>query len=139
GMRRQIENLLIRAGGIPDPHTEPMRVADLLREAAAEVEDFRRIERQALDEASVEPHAISQIGHLQAEPLDNATRFSPPRSKVVVRAELVADGLSFEIEDRGPRVPAARSRRREPRPDAPAPEVTPKPSAPLEHGLGASP
>ncbi|MGW7053633.1 sensor histidine kinase [Streptomyces sp. NPDC054887] len=108
GMRRQIENLLILAGGeIPDPHTEPMRVADLLREAAAEVEDFRRIERQALDEISVEPRVISQISHLLAELLDNATRFSPPRSKVVIRAELVADGLSVEIEDRGPRVTPA--------------------------------
>ncbi|MGW3321827.1 sensor histidine kinase [Streptomyces virginiae] len=105
GMRRQIENLLILAGGeVPDPHTEPMRVADLLREAAAEVEDFRRIERQALDETSVEPSAISQISHLLAELLDNATRFSPPKSKVVIRAELVTDGLSVEIEDRGPRV-----------------------------------
>ncbi|MFF8264592.1 nitrate- and nitrite sensing domain-containing protein [Streptomyces virginiae] len=105
GMRRQIENLLILAGGeVPDPHTEPMRVADLLREAAAEVEDFRRIERQALDETSVEPSAISRISHLLAELLDNATRFSPPKSKVVIRAELVADGLTVEIEDRGPRV-----------------------------------
>ncbi|MFE9397098.1 nitrate- and nitrite sensing domain-containing protein [Streptomyces flavidovirens] len=108
GMRRQIENLLILAGGeIPDPHTEPMRVADLLREAAAEVEDFRRIDRQALDEISVEPRVISQISHLLAELLDNATRFSPPKSKVVIRAELVADGLSVEIEDRGPRVTPA--------------------------------
>ncbi|WP_405791044.1 sensor histidine kinase [Streptomyces sp. NBC_00029] len=105
GMRRQIENLLILAGGeVPDPHTDPMRVADLLREAASEVEDFRRIERQALDETSVEPSAISQISHLLAELLDNATRFSPPRSKVVIRAELVTDGLSVEVEDRGPRV-----------------------------------
>ncbi|MER5933059.1 sensor histidine kinase [Streptomyces sp. NPDC002054] len=109
GMRRQIENLLILSGGeIPDPHTEPMRVADLLREAAAEVEEFRRIERHALDEASVEPSVISQISHLLAELLDNATRFSPPRAKVVIRAELVADGLSVEIEDRGPRVTGAR-------------------------------
>ncbi|MFI1467230.1 nitrate- and nitrite sensing domain-containing protein [Streptomyces wuyuanensis] len=108
GMRRQIENLLILAGGeIPDPHAEPMRIADLLREAAAEVEDFRRIERQALDEISVEAPVISQVSHLLAELLDNATRFSPPRSKVVIRAELVADGLSVEIEDRGPRVAAA--------------------------------
>ncbi|MEU2393795.1 nitrate- and nitrite sensing domain-containing protein [Streptomyces sp. NPDC007369] len=109
GMRRQTENLLILSGGeIPDPHTEPMRIADLLREAAAEVEDFRRVERQALDEASVEPQFISQISHLLAELLDNATRFSPPRSKVVIRAELVADGLSVEIEDRGPRVAGSR-------------------------------
>ncbi|MCX5611549.1 nitrate- and nitrite sensing domain-containing protein [Streptomyces sp. NBC_00047] len=108
GMRRQIENLLILSGGeVPDPHTEPMRVADLLREAAAEVEDFRRIERHALDETSVEPSVISQVSHLLAELLDNATRFSPPRSKVVIRAELVADGLSVEIEDRGPRVTPA--------------------------------
>ncbi|WP_308120456.1 sensor histidine kinase, partial [Streptomyces bambusae] len=109
GMRRQIENLLILSGGeVPDPHTEPMRIADLLREAAAEVEDFRRIERQALDEAGVAPQVISQISHLLAELLDNATRFSPPRSKVVIRAELVADGLSVEIEDRGPRVSSER-------------------------------
>ncbi|MDN3293440.1 sensor histidine kinase [Streptomyces ficellus] len=105
GMRRQVENLLILSGGeIPDPHTEPMRVADLLREAASEVEDFRRIERHALDEISVEPRVISQISHLLAELLDNATRFSPPKSKVVIRAEVVGDGLSVEIEDRGPRV-----------------------------------
>ncbi|WP_262386815.1 nitrate- and nitrite sensing domain-containing protein [Streptomyces sp. TRM49041] len=109
GMRRQIENLLILAGGeIPDPHTDPMRVADLLREAAAEVEDFRRIDRQALDEISVDARVISQISHLLAELLDNATRFSPPRSRVIVRAELVADGLSVEVEDRGPRVSAER-------------------------------
>ncbi|MHC5705043.1 sensor histidine kinase [Streptomyces tirandamycinicus] len=108
GMRRQIENLLILSGGeIPDPHTEPMRIADLLREAAAEVEDFRRIERQALDEISIEAAVISQVSHLLAELLDNATRFSPPRSKVVIRAELVADGMSVEIEDRGPRVAPA--------------------------------
>ncbi|WP_240111305.1 sensor histidine kinase [Streptomyces sp. MUM 203J] len=105
GMRRQIENLLILSGGeIQDPHTEPMRVADLLREAAAEVEDFRRIDRQALDEVSVEARVVSQISHLLAELLDNATRFSPPRSRVVIRAERVADGLSVEVEDRGPRV-----------------------------------
>ncbi|MFV2120745.1 nitrate- and nitrite sensing domain-containing protein, partial [Streptomyces sp. Act-28] len=105
GMRRQVENLLILAGGeVPDPHTEPMRVADLLREAAAEVEEFRRIDRQALDEVSVEARVISQVSHLLAELLDNATRFSPPRSRVIVRAELVADGLSIEVEDRGPRV-----------------------------------
>ncbi|AOP47502.1 sensor histidine kinase [Streptomyces lydicus] len=105
GMRRQIENLLILAGGeVPDPHTEPMRVADVLREAAAEVEDFRRIERVALDEVSVDPRVISAISHLLAELLDNATRFSPPASRVSIRAELVTDGLSVEIEDRGPRV-----------------------------------
>ncbi len=109
GMRRQIENLLILAGGeITDPHTEPMRVADLLREAAAEVEDFRRIDRVALDEISVEARSISAISHLLAELLDNATRFSPPASKVAIRAELVTDGLSVEIEDRGPRVAAER-------------------------------
>ncbi|MFF7726816.1 nitrate- and nitrite sensing domain-containing protein [Streptomyces sp. NPDC008001] len=109
GMRRQIENLLILAGGeIPDPHMEPMRIADLLREAAAEVEDFRRIDRHAMDETSVEAGVISQLSHLLAELLDNATRFSPPTARVAIRAELVGDGLCIEIEDRGPRVTAER-------------------------------
>ncbi|GHG78940.1 sensor histidine kinase [Streptomyces griseocarneus] len=109
GMRRQIENLLILAGGeVPDPHTEPMRIADLLREAAAEVEDFRRIDRHAMDETSVEPGVISQLSHLLAELLDNATRFSPPTTRVAIRSELVGGGLCIEIEDRGPRVTAER-------------------------------
>ncbi|MGK5543728.1 nitrate- and nitrite sensing domain-containing protein [Streptomyces sp. URMC 127] len=109
GMRRQIENLLILAGGeIPDPHMEPMRIADLLREAAAEVEDFRRIDRHAMDEACVEAGVISQLSHLLAELLDNATRFSPPTARVAIRSELVGDGLCIEIEDRGPRVTAER-------------------------------
>lgn len=109
GMRRQIENLLILAGGeIPDPHMEPMRVADLLREAAAEVEDFRRIDRHAMDETSVEAGVISQLSHLLAELLDNATRFSPPTARVAIRAELVGDGLCVEVEDRGPRVTTER-------------------------------
>lgn len=107
GMRRQIENLLILAGGeISDPHMEPMRIADLLREAAAEVEDFRRIDRHAMDETSVEAGVISQLSHLLAELLDNATRFSPPTARVAIRSELVGDGLCIEIEDRGPRVTA---------------------------------
>ncbi|MCA6093799.1 nitrate- and nitrite sensing domain-containing protein [Streptomyces sp. SCA3-4] len=109
GMRRQIENLLILAGGeITDPHMEPMRIADLLREAAAEVEDFRRIDRHAMDETSVEAGVISQLSHLLAELLDNATRFSPPTARVAIRSELVGDGLCIEIEDRGPRVTAER-------------------------------
>ncbi|WP_223267803.1 sensor histidine kinase [Streptosporangium nondiastaticum] len=109
GMRRQIENLLILAGGeVPDPHMEPMRIADLLREAAAEVEDFRRIDRHAMDETSVEAGVISQLSHLLAELLDNATRFSPPTARVAIRSELVGDGLCIEIEDRGPRVTAER-------------------------------
>ncbi|WP_424888915.1 nitrate- and nitrite sensing domain-containing protein [Streptomyces sp. XH2] len=109
GMRRQVENLLILAGGeVPDPHMEPMRIADLLREAAAEVEDFRRIDRHAMDETSVEPGVISQLSHLLAELLDNATRFSPPTARVAIRSELVGDGLCVEIEDRGPRVTAER-------------------------------
>ncbi|MEU1672303.1 nitrate- and nitrite sensing domain-containing protein [Streptomyces roseifaciens] len=109
GMRRQIENLLILADGeVPDPHMEPMRIADLLREAAAEVEDFRRIDRHAMDETSVEAGVISQLSHLLAELLDNATRFSPPTTRVAIRSELVGDGLCIEVEDRGPRVTAER-------------------------------
>ncbi|MEU7136634.1 nitrate- and nitrite sensing domain-containing protein [Streptomyces sp. NPDC046261] len=109
GMRRQIENLLILAGGeIPDPHMEPMRVADLLREAAAEVEDFRRVDRHAMDETNVDAGVISQLSHLLAELLDNATRFSPPTARVAIRSELVGDGLCIEVEDRGPRVTAER-------------------------------
>ena len=45
--------------------------------------------------------AVSDVIHLVAELVENATVFSPPNTRVEVRAERVGTGLVAEIEDRG--------------------------------------
>jgi hypothetical protein len=44
---------------------------------------------------------VADVIHLLAELVENATAFSPPDTKVVLRAHPVAAGLAVEIDDRG--------------------------------------
>jgi hypothetical protein len=44
---------------------------------------------------------VADMIHLLAELVENATLFSPSGTRVEVRAERVANGFAFEIEDRG--------------------------------------
>jgi signal transduction histidine kinase len=46
-------------------------------------------------------HATSDVVHLLAELIENATTFSPPDTPVRVAAEPTATGYPIEIEDRG--------------------------------------
>jgi hypothetical protein len=45
--------------------------------------------------------AVSDVIHLIAELVENATVFSPPNTRIEVRAERVGTGLVAEVEDRG--------------------------------------
>jgi hypothetical protein len=55
---------------------------------------------------SVTAPAVTDMIHLLAELIENATLFSPSSTKVEVRAESVANGFVIEIEDRGLGIPA---------------------------------
>ena len=46
-------------------------------------------------------NAVNDVIHLVAELIENATAFSPPNTRVEVRADRVGVGLVAEIEDRG--------------------------------------
>jgi hypothetical protein len=46
-------------------------------------------------------NAVNDIIHLVAELVENATVFSPPNTRIEVRADRVGTGLVAEIEDRG--------------------------------------
>jgi hypothetical protein len=45
--------------------------------------------------------AVTDVIHLLAELIENATLFSPSTTRVEVRAERVANGFAIEVEDRG--------------------------------------
>ncbi|MFL6073762.1 MAG: nitrate- and nitrite sensing domain-containing protein [Mycobacteriales bacterium] len=102
-MRRNDENLLVLAGEDSARRwTRPVRLVNVLRAAASEVEQYARVELTALeDDVSVTGHAVNDIVHLVAELLENATTFSSPQSKVIVASRMVGRNCMVEIEDQG--------------------------------------
>jgi signal transduction histidine kinase len=101
-MRRHAEGLIILAGSTPDRgRREPVPVIDVLRAAVAEVEDYVRVDVVSESRDLVAGSAVSDIIHLLAELVENAAVFSPPNTRIEVRADRVGTGLVAEIEDRG--------------------------------------
>jgi anti-sigma regulatory factor (Ser/Thr protein kinase) len=74
---------------------------DILRAAVAEVEDYVRVDVTSESDDLVAGSAVSDVIHLIAELVENAAVFSPPNTRIEVRAERVGTGLVAEVEDRG--------------------------------------
>ncbi|HEX7994166.1 MAG TPA: nitrate- and nitrite sensing domain-containing protein, partial [Streptosporangiaceae bacterium] len=101
-MRRHAEGLLIVAGGTSGrTWREPVPIVDVMRAAAAEVEDYTRIRVTARTSAALAGHAVADVIHLLAELLENAATFSPANTPVRMDSERVGRGVTVEIEDRG--------------------------------------
>ncbi|HEX9041993.1 MAG TPA: nitrate- and nitrite sensing domain-containing protein [Trebonia sp.] len=101
-MRRHAEGLIILSGSTPGRGwRDPVPVVDVLRAAVAEVEDYVRVDVVGESRDLVAGNAVSDIIHLLAELVENAAVFSPPNTRIEVRADRVGTGLVAEIEDRG--------------------------------------
>ncbi|MEW1864712.1 nitrate- and nitrite sensing domain-containing protein [Streptomyces sp. NPDC088194] len=102
-MRRNGENLLVLAGEEPGRQwNQPVPLVDVLRAAASEVEAYDRIELVGIPETDIHGSAVSDLVHLLAELLENATSFSSPQTKVRVTATRLPDGrVMVEIHDKG--------------------------------------
>jgi len=101
-MRRHAEGLLIVAGGSSGrTWREAVPIVDVMRAAAAEVEDYPRIRVTSRTGAALAGHVVADIIHLLAELIENAATFSPAGTPVRVDGERVARGVAVEIEDRG--------------------------------------
>lgn len=102
-MRRNSENLLVLAGTESTKRAaRPASLVDVLRAAVSEVEQYQRLVLQPPPDLLVFGRAASDLVHLVAELLDNATHFSPPESQVMISARSAHDdSLVIEIDDRG--------------------------------------
>jgi hypothetical protein len=101
-MRRNAEDLIVLSGADPGRHwVQPMTLVDVARAAAAEVEEYQRVEFLPLADLEVAGHAAVDVIHLLAELIENATAFSPPNTKVQIAGQAVPHGYVIEIEDRG--------------------------------------
>ena len=74
----------------------------MLRAASSEVESYERIELTGVPETRDPRPAVTDVVHLLAELLENATTFSSPQTKVRVTATRLPDGrVVVEIHDKG--------------------------------------
>lgn len=102
-MRRNGENLLVLAGEEPGRRwNQPVPLVDVLRAASSEVESYERIELSGVPETEIHGQAVTDLVHLLAELLENATTFSSPQTKVRVTATRLPDSrVMVEIHDKG--------------------------------------
>jgi len=101
-MRRNAENLIVLSSAeVARRWSEPVALADIIRAAISEVEDFTRVELLTIDEVQIAGHAVNDVVHLLAELVENATTFSPPETPVKIAGQGTPNGHLIEIEDRG--------------------------------------
>ncbi|MHA6785620.1 nitrate- and nitrite sensing domain-containing protein [Pseudonocardia saturnea] len=99
----RMRRLLVLAGtDLAKRNIAPVPMVDVLRAAVSEIEQYQRIVVQAPPTTTIVGRAASDLVHLLAELLDNATNFSPPDSQVVMSTTRTAEGdILVEIADRG--------------------------------------
>jgi len=106
-MRRYAEDLVILAGAVPGRGWRyPVPLSDVLRSAMSEVEDYTRVSVVSVPDVSLAGRAVSDVIHLIAELLENATTFSPKDTQVRLIGQMLPNGFAVEIEDRGVGMPA---------------------------------
>jgi Histidine kinase-, DNA gyrase B-, and HSP90-like ATPase/HAMP domain len=101
-MRRNAESLLVLAGSEPPRvWTESVPISDIIRASLSEIESYGRVDLAGLDPAKVKGTSVSDLAHLLAELMENATNFSPPSSRVVVIGSNINEGYLLSIRDNG--------------------------------------
>ncbi|MGW4793602.1 sensor histidine kinase [Nonomuraea sp. NPDC004297] len=101
-MRRHAESLIILSDQVPGRGwRNPVPMLDVLRAAVAEVEEYERVEVMQPPPVALSGAAVTDVAHLMAELIENATLFSPPQTRVDVRSSITPHGLVVEVEDRG--------------------------------------
>ncbi|MFJ6195972.1 ATP-binding protein [Micromonospora sp. NPDC092111] len=101
-LRRNAGSLVVLSGAAgDDAHVAPVPVADVVRLALGEIEDYTRVDVQVPTGVSAAPAIVGDLVLALAELMENATVFSPPHTRVVVAAELTDDGARLAVIDRG--------------------------------------
>jgi HAMP domain-containing protein len=101
-MRRNAESLLILAGSESGPRrSKPIDVMDVVRAAVSEVEEYERVDLGVMAAATLQGPAVSDVAHLVAELLENATQFSSPETMVQVDGARTGGSYQLVISDRG--------------------------------------
>ncbi|MBQ0891686.1 nitrate- and nitrite sensing domain-containing protein [Micromonospora sp. U56] len=101
-LRRNAGSLVVLSGATgSDGHVAPVPLADVVRLALGEIEDYTRVDVRVAAEISAAPAIAGDLVLALAELMENATVFSPPHTRVVVSGELTEIGARICLVDRG--------------------------------------
>jgi two-component system, OmpR family, sensor histidine kinase KdpD len=93
-----------------EPHAPAELVAGVVRKVEPGL-DGRRIEISAATELPLCSADPGMFGTVLLQLIDNAFKYSPPGSPVLVAAEVSPDGVVFSVSDRGPGIPESERER----------------------------
>lgn len=101
-LRRNAGSLVVLSGAAgADAHTAPVPLADVVRLALGEIEDYTRVEVRVPGGISAAPAVVGDLILALAEFMENATAFSPPHTRVLVSAEASGLGARITVVDHG--------------------------------------
>ncbi|MET8281202.1 nitrate- and nitrite sensing domain-containing protein [Micromonospora sp. NPDC005174] len=101
-LRRNAGSLVVLSGSAgADAHTAPVPLADVVRLALGEIEDYTRVEVQVPAGVAAAPAIVGDLVLALAELMENATVFSPPHTRVLVAGETAGRGARITVVDHG--------------------------------------
>jgi signal transduction histidine kinase len=102
-MRRYSQNLLVLAGHeLPGEWSRPVTLADVIRAAVSQIEDYEKVSLSAEPGISVSGPAVKDVVHLLAELAENGASLSPAGSQVDVSGRsLASGGVLVDVTDQG--------------------------------------
>jgi PAS domain S-box-containing protein len=101
-MRRNVENLIVLSGVDQRRRwSESVPLRDVVEAVVGEVEDYSRVRVAGIHDLTLAGQAASDVAHLLAELVENATSFSSPTTTVELSGGPTANGYVLEIEDHG--------------------------------------
>jgi signal transduction histidine kinase len=99
---RLADSISVLGGGRPGRQwPKPVPLYSVLRGAMSRILEYRRIKLESIAQVNIRGISVEPVIHAAAELFDNATRYSPPQTKVHVTATEVQTGVAIEIEDAG--------------------------------------
>ncbi|MEU1127695.1 ATP-binding protein, partial [Streptomyces sp. NPDC005899] len=99
---RLADSIAVLGGARPSRQwPKPVPLFSVLRGAMSRILEYQRIDLHSIAKVAIVGTAVEPLIHACAELLDNATRYSPPQTRVHVTAVEVQTGIAIEIEDGG--------------------------------------
>ncbi|MFF1871099.1 sensor histidine kinase [Kitasatospora herbaricolor] len=99
---RLADSIAVLGGARPGRQwPQDLPLFSVLRGAMSRILYYRRVDLHSVADLAVAGSAVEPLIHALAELLDNATRYSPPQTRVHLTAFEVQTGVAIEIEDGG--------------------------------------
>ena len=104
-LRRNAGSLVVLSGSAgvsgTEEHITPLPLADVVRLALGEIEEYTRVDVQVSGGIAVSPAVTGDLVLLLAEVMENATVFSPPHTRVTVNAMATGHVVRLRVVDHG--------------------------------------